>query len=139
MADTNWDICFICQVSTKDNVHSSKDGYKILAKSILEFYKKGKLGLHFHKISNTNLDLFSILTTDKAVYHHKCFLKYGDLKLKRFNKPSKEQKSTKDENRRKSTGLSDESRERFNLFCGWCSKKTLMLILSLQGHIRRQV
>ena len=59
MTDTNWDICFICQVSTKDNVRSSKDGYKILAKNILEFYKKGKYDFHFEKISNTNSDLFS--------------------------------------------------------------------------------
>ena len=30
MDDTNWDICFICQVSSKDNVHSSTDGYDII-------------------------------------------------------------------------------------------------------------
>ena len=40
MADTNWDICFICQVSSKDNVRSSTDGYKTLAKNIQEFHKK---------------------------------------------------------------------------------------------------
>ena len=43
MADTNWDICFICQVSTKDNVRSSTDGYKTFAKNIPEFHKKGSL------------------------------------------------------------------------------------------------
>ena len=37
MADTNWDICFICQVSSKDNVHSSTGGYKTLMKNIPEF------------------------------------------------------------------------------------------------------
>ena len=37
MDDTNWDICFICQVSSKDNVHSSTDGYKTLMKKIPEF------------------------------------------------------------------------------------------------------
>ena len=33
MADTNWDICFICEVSTKENVQSSTNGYKTLTKS----------------------------------------------------------------------------------------------------------
>ena len=30
MDDTNWDIYFICQVSSKDNVHSSTDGNDII-------------------------------------------------------------------------------------------------------------
>ena len=42
MADTNWDICFICQVSSKD-ICSSTEGYQTLAKNIPEFHKKGKL------------------------------------------------------------------------------------------------
>ena len=67
MADTNWDICFICQVSSKDNVRSSTDGYKTLAKNIPEFHKKGKLGFHFERICNANSDLLSVLTTNKAV------------------------------------------------------------------------
>ena len=75
MADINWDICFICQFTTKDNVRSSKDGYKTSAKNILEFHNKRKLGFHFERISNRNLDLLSILTTNKAVYHHILFLK----------------------------------------------------------------
>ena len=37
MDDTNWDICFICQVSSKDNVHASTDGYKTLMENIPEF------------------------------------------------------------------------------------------------------
>ena len=28
MDDANWDICFICQVSRKDNVRSSTDSYE---------------------------------------------------------------------------------------------------------------
>ena len=46
MVDTNWDICFVCQVSTEDKVRSSTDGYKTFAKNIPEFHKKGKLGFH---------------------------------------------------------------------------------------------
>ena len=65
MADTNWDICFICQVSTKDNLRSSTDGYKTLAKNIPEFHKKGKLGYHFEGISNANSDLLSSFATNK--------------------------------------------------------------------------
>ena len=30
MDDTNWDICFICQVSSKDNLLSGTDGYDII-------------------------------------------------------------------------------------------------------------
>ena len=123
MADTNWDICFICQVSSKDNVRSSTDGYKTLAKNIPEFHKKGKLGFHFERICNANSDLLSVLTTNKAVYHHNCFSKYSDSKLKRLNEPSKKRKCTEDAKERKSTRLSAESRERLNLFCCWCSKK----------------
>ena len=67
MADTNWHICFICQVGIKDNVCSRTDGYKTLVKNFLEFYKKGKLGFHFERISNTDLVLLSILTTKKAL------------------------------------------------------------------------
>ena len=37
MDDTNWDICCICQVSSKYNVHSNTDGYKTLMKKIPEF------------------------------------------------------------------------------------------------------
>ena len=98
MADTNWDICFISQVSTKENVPSSTNGYKTLAKNIREFHKKGKLGFRFESTSNANSDLLSVLTTNEAVYHHNCFLKYSDSKLKLFNEPSKKQKNTKDEN-----------------------------------------
>ena len=119
MADTNWDICFICQVNNKDNVRSSTDPYKALLKNIPEFHKKRKLGFHFEKISNANSELFSILI-NKVVYHHNCFSKYSDSKLNRFSKPSKKRKSTEDENRSKSTRLSAESRERFDLFCCWC-------------------
>ena len=64
MADTNWDICFISQVTTKDKVRSSTDGLKNLAKNILEFHKKGKLDLHFERISKANSDLLSVLTMD---------------------------------------------------------------------------
>ena len=123
MAHTNWDICFICQVSSKDNVRLSTDGYKTLAKNSAEFHKKGKLGSHFERIGNANSDLLSVLTTNKAVYHHNRFSKYHNSKLKCFNKPSKKQKCTEDEKGRKSTRLSAESRERFNLFCCWCRKK----------------
>ena len=83
MAGTNWDICFISKVSTKDKVRSSTDGYKTLTKNIPEFHKKGKLSFHFERISNANSDLLSI--SAKAVYHHNCFLKYSNSKLKRFN------------------------------------------------------
>ena len=98
MADTNWDTGFICQVSTKENVRSSTNSYKTLAKNIQEFHKKGKLGFRFESISNANSDLLSVLTTNEAVYHHNCFLKYSDSKLKLFNEPSKKQKYTEDEN-----------------------------------------
>ena len=117
MADTNWDVCFICQVSRKDNVRSSTDGYKTLAKNILGFHKKGKLGFHFDRICNTNSDLLSVLTTSEAVYYHNCFLKYSDSKLKRMNEPSKKKKCTEDEKGRNSKRLSAESKGRFDLFC----------------------
>ena len=50
-------------------------------------------------------------------------LKYSNSKLKRFNESSKRQKCTEDEKGRKSTHLSAESRERFDLFRCWFSKK----------------
>ena len=50
-------------------------------------------------------------------------LKYSNSKLKRFNESSKRRKCTEDEKGRKSTHLSAESRERFDLFCCWFSKK----------------
>ena len=84
MVDTNWDICFVCQVSTEDKVRSSTDGYKTFAKNIPEFHKKGKLGFHLERISNANSDLLLILTKNKAV----CFSKYSDSKLKRFYEAS---------------------------------------------------
>ena len=67
MADTNWDICFVCQVSSKDNVRSSTDGYKTLTKNIPDFHKKGKLGFHFERIRNANSDFLSVLTTNNAL------------------------------------------------------------------------
>ena len=60
MADTNWGICFMCQVSSKDNVCSGTDGYKTVVKNIPEFHKKGKLGFHFERIRNANSDLLSV-------------------------------------------------------------------------------
>ena len=81
MADANWDICFIFHVNSKDNVRSSTGGYKTLAKNIPEFHKTGKLGFHFKRICNANLDFLSVLITNKAVYHHNCFSKYSDSKL----------------------------------------------------------
>ena len=60
MADTNWGICFMCQVSSKDNVCSSTDGYKTVVKNIPEFHKKRKLGFHFERIRNANSDLLSV-------------------------------------------------------------------------------
>ena len=125
MADTNWDICFVCQVSSKDNVRSSTDGYKTLVKNLPEFHKKGKLGFRFERICNANLDLLSVLITNKAVYHHNCFSKYRDSKLKLFTEPSKKRKCTEDEKRRKSTRLSAD--------CCWCSKKDVDANLVLAG------
>ena len=97
MGDANWDICFICQVSSKDNIHSSTGSYKTLTKNIPEFQSKAKLGFHFERICNTNSELLSVLTANKTVHHHNCFSKYSDLKLKRLNEPSKKWKSTEDE------------------------------------------
>ena len=54
-----------------------------------EFYKKRKLGFHLERIYNANSDLLSVLTINKAVYHHNCFSKCSDSTLKRFNEPSK--------------------------------------------------
>ena len=96
---------------------------KTLAKNIPKFHKKGKLGFFLERIFNNNSDLLSVLTTIKAVYHHNCFSKYCDSKLKRFNKPSKKRKSTEDENGRKLRCLLAESRERLDLLRCWCSKK----------------
>ena len=130
MADTNWDICFICQVSSKA---ICTDGYKTLAKNIPEFHKTGTLCFQFERICNANSDLLSILTTNNEVYHHNCFSKYSDSKLKLFNEPSKKQKSTEDEKGRNSTRLSAESKERFNLLCCWCSKKDVHANLGPAG------
>ena len=118
MADTNWDICFICVVS-KDNVRSGIDVYKTLAKNISAFHKKITVGFHFERISKANLDLLPILATNKTVYHHNCFLQYSNLKLKRLNELSKKRKSTEDGNGKKSTRFLAESRERFELFYCW--------------------
>ena len=54
-------------------------------KIIPQFHKKGKLSFHCEDISNANLDLLSILTTNQAVYNHSCFLKFRDSKLDRLN------------------------------------------------------
>ena len=67
-----------------------------------EFYKKRKLVFHLERIYNANSDLLSVLTINKAVYHHNCFSKCSDSTLKRFNEPSKKRKSTEDKNGRKS-------------------------------------
>ena len=63
------------------------------------------------------------MTTSKAVYHHICFSKYNYSKLKPFNEPSKKRKST--ENGRISALVLAGSRERFDLFCIWFSKKDI--------------
>ena len=43
MGDANWDICFICQVSSKYNIHSSTDGTRLKQKIFQSFTKKGSL------------------------------------------------------------------------------------------------
>ena len=43
MGDANWDICFICQVSSKDNIHSSTDGTRLKQKIFQSFTKKESL------------------------------------------------------------------------------------------------
>ena len=43
MGDANWDICFICQVSSKDNIHSSTDGTRLKQKIFQSFTKKENL------------------------------------------------------------------------------------------------
>ena len=79
---------------------------------------------------------YRFLTTNKVVYHDICFLKYSDLKLKRFNEPSKKRKCTEDESGRKST-LCQLSREKdLTYSVVGLVKSTLMLISSQQGHIR---
>ena len=76
------------------------------------------------------------MTTNRAVYHNNCFLKYSDSKLKCFNEPSKKWKSTEDEKGWKSTRFSAESRE-IDLIYSVVGvvKRTLMLILSLDMNI----
>ena len=58
------------------------------------------------------------------------------MKLKRFNEPSKKRKPTEDKNARKSTCLSVESGERFDLFCLWCSEKDVDANLVPAGTYR---
>ena len=43
MGDANWDICFICQVISKDNIHSSTDGTRLKQKIFQSFTKKESL------------------------------------------------------------------------------------------------
>ena len=76
--------------------------------------QKRKLGFHFERISNANLDLLSNLTTNKEVYHHYCLPKCSDSKLKRFSEPSKKGKSKM---------LKMQEGRKLDLFCFWYSKK----------------
>ena len=114
MADTIWIFVLYDKLVVKT---TSTDGYKTLARNILDFHKKGKLGFHFERICKVNSDLLSVFTTNKAVYHHSCFSKYSDSKLKHSNELSKKRKCTEHEEGRKSTRLSADLRERFDLFC----------------------
>ena len=79
MADTIWIFVLYVKLVVKT---TSTDGYQTLARNILDFNKKGKLGFHFERICKVNSYLLSVLTTNKAVYHHSCFSKYSDSKLK---------------------------------------------------------
>ena len=104
MTDTN---CFICQVSTKDDI--STDCYKTLGKNFPDLHKKGKIGLHFERNSNNNSDLLTVLTTNTFFLNNPKFkqspLKFlicqtiskqfaGANKRQKLNNPLREQAKT---------------------------------------------
>ena len=100
--------------------------------------KKGKLGFHFERICNANSDLLSVLKTNKAVYHHNCFSKYSDSKLKASSSHLKSRNVQKMK-REESRHICQLNREKdFIYSIVDVVKRTLMLISSLQGHIRQQ-
>ena len=109
---------------------------RLQQKAFRSFTKKESLVSILREFVTLIRTYYWFLTTNKVVYHDICFLKYSDLKLKRFNEPSKKRKCTEDENGRKST-LCQLSREKdLTYSVVGLVKNTLMLISSQQGHIR---
>ena len=139
MDDTDWDIYCICQVSSKDNIHSSTDGYKTLMKKIQSFNKKESLISILREFVTLIRNYYQFWQKIKSFITIIVSWSISDLKLKCFNEPSKKWKCTEDEKGRKSTRFSAESRERFDLFCCWCSKKDFDAnLVPWYEHIRQQ-
>ena len=138
MADTNWDICFICQVSSKDNILSSTDDYKTLAKNILEFHKKGMLSFHFERIFNVNSTYHQFWQQIKQFI---TTIVSRSITIQNWNAWTSHLKSgnvqkMKREESRQVCQLNQEKDSIYHVV--GVVKRTLMLILSLQGHIKQQ-
>ena len=83
MADTNWDICFIYQVSTNDNVCSSAYGHKTLVKNIIPCNKINRK-IESHEKFNCKMIEMATKLNHEAVL---CLLTSGDVAIA-VNSPS---------------------------------------------------
>ena len=92
MADTNWDICFICEVSTKENVQSRTDGHKTLTKCTKSNHLKYLTAKWIQIAAKLNhepaLRLLNSgdVVSNELYYHDKCYAAI-QCQCSKFTKP----------------------------------------------------
>ena len=128
MADTNWNICFICQVRSKGNVRSSTDGYKTLAKNIQRFHKFVALIWTYYQFRQ-QIKQFITTTVSRSIAIENLNAPTSHLKCGNVQKMKREE----------SRHVCQLNREKDSIYSVvGVGKRILMLIASLQGHIREQ-
>ena len=80
---TNWDICFICQEETRENLRSTTNGLTTLNEMLIKFSEIDALDFDIGKLINGSPDQLSSLLENNAKYHHSCNSKYSNRMLER--------------------------------------------------------
>ena len=127
---TDWNLCFICQKHTNDDVRSTEDGIHTLATNIPQFDNLGGLKFDYSRVADTDDDLLSVLRTNNASYHNTCQSSYSNSKLKRLQsshdkhiaKTSKQEDETVVPLKRSRRSVSAEDVGPNVLQCCWCCK-----------------
>ena len=79
---TNWNLCFISQITANEVLRLSNDGINKLATNIPKFKELGRLKFDYSQIANENENLLSILKANNTKYHNTCQSSYSESKFK---------------------------------------------------------
>ena len=133
---TNWEICFICQEETGENLRSTTNGLATLNEMLIKFSEIDALDFDIEKLIHGSPDLLSSLLENNAKYHHSCNSKFYNRMLERAkSRKKKESGKEREQPSCSRRSISEESHYMGELLCFVCLKKDELQHLVAAGTL----